>query len=95
MPKYIWSWEEGGFQTPLGTIDVDQEFAQQLMASNKDIVFEPTVFEREHSLEVELPFLQKTFKEFKIVPVILGQSPIGLLNEFAKNLVHIIGNRWF
>ena len=65
-------WDQGAFKTPLGTIMVDEDFARKLSASQKRFHFEPQAFEREHAVEVELPFLQKTFKDFKIVPIVMG-----------------------
>jgi len=86
-------WEEGGFQTPLGIVEVDDGFTKELIAANEKFYFTPQVFDTEHSLEVEIPFLQKTFKDFKIVPVIMGQPSFELLKDFAKTLGSIIGNR--
>ena len=86
-------WEEGGFETPLGVVPVDEQFTKQLIASNEKFYFAPQAFETEHSLEVEIPFLQKTFKDFKIVPIIMGQPSFELLGEFAKSLNKIIGDR--
>ncbi len=86
-------YDEGGFQTPLGVVEVDAEFTKKLASQNKNFYFEPRAFEREHALEVELPFLQKTFKDFKIVPVIMGQPSFQLLNDFALALHQIIGER--
>ena len=86
-------WEEGGFQTPLGVVDVDHKFTKKLIDANEKFYFNSKAFDREHSLEVEIPFLQKTFSNFKIVPVIMGQSSFELLKEFAQTLNEIIGNR--
>lgn len=86
-------WPQGGFQTPLGIVDVDQEIAQKLIQEDAKFLFLPQAFEQEHSLEVEIPFLQKTFKSFKIVPVIMGQPGFQLLEKFAGSLNKIIGNR--
>ena len=86
-------WQEGGFQTPLGMVEVDQEFSRKLILANDKFYFEPRAFEQEHSLEVEIPFLQKTFKGFKIVPVIMGQPSFPILKAFAKSLSQIIGDR--
>jgi len=86
-------WEEGGFQTPLGVVEVDDVFTRRLITANKDFYFSPQAFTSEHSLEVEIPFLQKTFKNFKIVPVIMGQPSLQLLEDFAATLNDIIGKR--
>lgn len=86
-------WPSGKFQTPLGDIEVDEVFASALLAKNKKFIAEPRMFEREHSLEVQLPFLQKTFTGFKIVPVIIGQADQNLAAELAQALDEIVGTR--
>lgn len=86
-------WKEGVFQTPLGQVTVDADFAAKLFDSENGIVFEPRVFEKEHSVEVEIPFLQKTFTDFKIVPVILGQTTFEHVQEFAAKLNAAVGQR--
>lgn len=86
-------WQEGGFQTPLGIVEVDQVFAKKLISANEKFYFEPRAFEQEHSLEVEIPFLQKTFQDFKIVAVIMGQPAFSTLKDFARSLNEMIGDR--
>lgn len=86
-------WSEGGFETPLGTVMVDEEFAGKLIKSSPKTDFNRNAFEREHALEVEIPFLQETFKSFKIVPVVMGQPAPETLKSFAQALKEIIGER--
>ena len=86
-------WDEGAFQTPLGSVEVDHDFAKKLTAVHKKFYFLAEAFDQEHSLEVEIPFLQKTFKDFKIVPVVMGQPGPKTLEEFAVALRHLIGGR--
>jgi len=86
-------WQSGSFETPLGAISVDETFAKALLAKNKKFIFEPRAFDREHSLEVELPFLQRTFSDFQIVPVIVGQTSFDLNGQLAQALDEIIGTR--
>ncbi|OGX08003.1 MAG: hypothetical protein A2Y06_00915 [Omnitrophica WOR_2 bacterium GWA2_37_7] len=81
------------FKTPLGNVDVDLDFANKLEPLNDKFAFEEKAFAREHSLEVQIPFLQKTFKDFKIVPVIVGQISAQTLKDFAQALIKIIGDR--
>ena len=50
---------EGTFRTPLGDLEIDKEFTQKLLYKDKDILFELGAFAKEHSVEVQLPFLQK------------------------------------
>lgn len=86
-------WPEGGFRTPLGVVEVDKDFVQRLIVQHEKFYFYPQAFEGEHSLEVEIPFLQKTFQNFKIVPVIFGQPSFEILKDFSKALNQIIGDR--
>ena len=86
-------WDEGGFQTPLGIAEVDNEFAKRLTAANENFYFEPQAFQSEHSLEVEIPFIQKTFQDFKIVPIVFGQPSFQVLKDFAVTLHNMIGSR--
>lgn len=86
-------WEEGAFQTPLGTVEVDRDFAKKIIGRDEKIYFAPQAFEQEHSLEVEIPFLQKAFTDFKIVPVIMGQPSFALLERFAQALQEAVSDR--
>jgi MEMO1 family protein len=86
-------WPSGKFRTPLGDIPVDAELAGQIITSGQNISFKPEVFSKEHSLEVELPFLQKTLNNFQIVPVIMGQLNYEDCQAFANALAKVIGNR--
>lgn len=61
------------FATPFGDVAVDIEAVKQLQALPKVQVFDPA-HEQEHCLEVELPFLQRTLKEFQIVPLVVGEA---------------------
>lgn len=86
-------WNQGGFQTPLGKVAVDEEFAQKLSVIDQHFAFDAQAYQKEHSLEVEIPFLQKTFIDFKIVPVILGQMSYANCQKLALVLDQLIGQR--
>ncbi len=61
------------FKTPLGLVPVDKEIAKSLMNEKSDCRYIPEAYQKEHSLEVQLPFLQKTLKDFRVVEVLIGQ----------------------
>ena len=86
-------WEKGGFETPLGVVEVDEAFSKKLLSKHEKFTFDPRAFEREHALEVEIPFLQEIFKNFKIVPVVMGQPTLQVLDQFAAALQELIGER--
>lgn len=58
------------WMTPMGSIDCDLELADALFGSI--IEQDETAHMYEHSLEVQLPFLQRSFNDFKILPICLG-----------------------
>ncbi len=65
------------YQTPLGLVPVDKAFAAKL-ADGRAIRISPQGHvasgRGEHALEVQLPFLQRTLGQFKLVPIILGDQ---------------------
>jgi len=79
----------GYYKTPLGLVEIDSDFVKKLMAKSDKITYRENVDAPEHSLEVQLPFLQRTLKNFKIVPIILGNQPdtVDILINALKNLV--------
>jgi len=81
---------KGYFRTPLGDIEIDEDFAKKLMDSSDKIYFKESAHQQEHSLEVQLPFLQKVLKDFKVVPIILGNKSdsVDILINALKNLIN-------
>lgn len=68
------------YKTPLGSIPVDTEFAQKLALLSSQFrlsgdghTFRNPAGQGEHAIEVQLPFLQRTLKNFKLVPIVMGQ----------------------
>jgi len=61
------------FSTPLGRLPVDSE-AIRLLAVKKHFIRDDDIMQQEHSLENQLPFLQKALagQDFKIVPILFG-----------------------
>lgn len=59
------------FRTPLGDVKIDAQAVKQLLAS--DMVQEiPDHHQLEHSIEVQLPFLQTALENFQLVPLVIG-----------------------
>lgn len=67
-----------GYETPFGVARVDQEFARALIEKNQELKENNALHNEEHSIEVQIPFLQFATKdkmhELKIVPILLGQD---------------------
>lgn len=61
------------WKTPLGMVRADQEFVRELVKKG-NIMLDDEIYRREHSIEVQLPFLQTIDKHPKIVPIMLSQE---------------------
>ncbi len=68
-------YNKGLFETPLGLIRIDEVLANKIMEKSKRFIFYPASHKKEHAIEVELPFLQRIYKDFTIVPITMG-SPV-------------------
>lgn len=62
----------GSFRTPLGKVKINESLAKKLLNDTADVTFYPEAYEKEHSIEVQLPFLQTVLKDFSIVPILIG-----------------------
>ena len=70
------------WRTPLGTLQVDQELAEAL--ANSIIDADEIMHRDEHSIEVQLPFLQHRFSDFKILPISMGWQDPETANEVGQ-----------
>jgi AmmeMemoRadiSam system protein B len=73
------------FATPLGEVQVEPEGAGASLRLPQVRVI-PEAHEREHSLEVELPFLQTLLGEFKLVPLVAGETNAEEMAEVLERL---------
>jgi len=80
-------YKQGDYITPLGKVKVNIELANMLIDENDIFSFNPDAHSAEHSLEVQLPFLQYALKnDFQIVPIVTGTQTLKEVNEIAKVL---------
>lgn len=80
------------WQMPLGTVEVDKELANKLTKADSSIKFNGSAHRYEHSLEVQLPFLQTVLpKDFKIVPILFGNTGGDSYKKLAKALADNLG----
>lgn len=73
------------FVTPLGSIEVDNE-AIKLLADLDFVGYLEQAHSHEHCLEVQLPFLQLTLNDFKIIPIVAGDASPEQVCELIKRL---------
>lgn len=73
------------FETPLGRIEIDKDAEDTIKGFDQVSVFAPT-HQAEHALEVHLPFLQELLGDFKLVPLVVGETPPNKVAEVLKAL---------
>lgn len=78
------------WETPLGYVEIDKEFNNLLEQTDPNITFSQIAHTNEHSIEVELPFLQyiaqQQNKKFKIVPIIITKQTLDLCIQLAYSI---------
>lgn len=73
------------FATPLGLVPLDLE-AQDIVNSLPQVVVFDGAHQREHGLEVQLPFLQHLFSDFTLVPLVVGDATATEVSEILDRL---------
>lgn len=79
-----------GYETPLGIVGVDKKLAQALIAQHQNIVASLRGHQREHSLEVQLPFLQSALDDFRIIPIVLGEQDFETSRILGEALAQVL-----
>ena len=74
------------FETPLGQVKVNKDLLASMMKYDKEIFVDNDAHMPEHSIEVQLPFLQTVMKDFKIVPLLFGGMSIDTCIRLAGAL---------
>jgi len=81
------------FRTPLGDVPVDEESTAALLSANKDCNRNRAVHVTEHSIEVQLPFLQTLFPKAKIIPAVIHPPDYEMCIRFGETLAKVLKNR--
>lgn len=81
---------EGCWQTPLGDIEIDTVLAKKILQDSKYLEDDILAHAYEHSLEVELPFLQYFKTNFKIVPITILSDELSALKELGSEIATVI-----
>jgi len=63
--------DRGGWETPLGILEVEQRLCERLMGQTGLLQADPHAHEGEHSIEVELPFIQQLLGDIPFVPIMV------------------------
>ena len=86
-------WTGGSFLTPLGAVPVDEKLARELLEASDLFEDSRSPHQEEHSLEVELPFLQETLRTFEIVPVLMNTEDLNVCRQVGRALAKVLARR--
>jgi AmmeMemoRadiSam system protein B len=80
------------WRMPMGTVPVDRQLAAAILERSTAIVADEEAHASEHSLEVQIPFLQQVQPHLQIVPIVVGHLPYGVCQAAARDLAGAIAS---
>lgn len=86
-------WPSGAFRTPLGDVAVDADLAHALIDADRRITAQRSPHLREHSIEVQLPFLQRVQPGKSFVPIVVCDSSLESCQALAEAFVKVLKER--
>jgi AmmeMemoRadiSam system protein B len=87
-------YNSGSWLTPLGQVNIDEELAAAIIKKSKAARANPDAHKNEHSIEVQIPFIQYLFKNAKILPIMTppAESAMAVGNDVAE-CIKVAGNK--
>ena len=83
----------GAYRTPLGDVPVDEAVASALLAEDSDCSADTAPQAAEHSIEVEVPFVQTLFPAARIVPIMIGMPEPSMCARLGKALAKVVKDK--
>src|SRR5829696_2192947 len=83
-------YREGAWRTPFGEAAIDTRLADAFMSRTKLLAEDAKAHAREHSLEVQLPFLQRLLPDFTFVPICLGAHRFDVAEEIGRAIAEVL-----
>ena len=83
----------GGFETPFGVANIDDRSASELMSATSVVREHPAAHVREHSLEMQLPFLKRLAPGLPIVPLVMGHQTDETARALGDALAAVLRGR--
>jgi AmmeMemoRadiSam system protein B len=84
---------EGTWRTPLGNVEIDADLAVKILEMSPSLKEDHIAHLEEHSIEVQIPFLQYLKKDVRIVPILLTHTDSIVYKEIGKGIAGAIKDR--
>jgi AmmeMemoRadiSam system protein B/AmmeMemoRadiSam system protein A len=82
----------GGYETPLGVAEIDEELAAEI-AKATGFKYHAKAHSEEHSVEMQVPFIQRTLPQAKIIPIVMGSPSKKTIASLAQAFTDSLGNK--
>ena len=90
MGKPLSIMTEGKWKTPLGEVAIDAELGKQILASSRHLQEDAAAHQYEHSIEVQIPFLQYFKPDVRIVPITLAYAGANAFKEIGREMAQAV-----
>jgi MEMO1 family protein len=80
----------GAWRTPLGEAAIDENLADKLLAASPHLEEDADAHRYEHSVEVQVPFLQYLKPDIKIVPIVIGHDEADILQSVGRDIAGVL-----
>jgi AmmeMemoRadiSam system protein B len=81
---------EGSWETPLGEVEIDSRLGKQILTRSRHLEEDHEAHSYEHSIEVQLPFLQYFKRDIRIVPILFSHAVASVYKEIGKEIAGAI-----
>lgn len=81
---------EGVWRTPLGDVEIDSGLARQILGDSHDLEEDAAAHVQEHSIEVQLPFLQYLKPDVRFVPIVLAHAELAAYRAIGGDIARAI-----
>jgi hypothetical protein len=85
-------WPQGAYDSPLGAVKIDKDLAASL-SRKIEAGFRRQVHQREHCLEVQIPFIRRALPQARLVAILTGQPDLPRAREMGKALAKALSGR--
>ncbi len=86
-------YDRGGYETPLGMVPLEKEICRKLLGQGGVFKSLPQAHSQEHSLEVQLPFLQEAIGSFSLVPIMIMDQNQATCEEVGRAIAREAAGR--
>jgi MEMO1 family protein len=83
-------WPTGAWRTPLGNVAIDESLAQAILHASSVFTPDRSIHLDEHSLEVQVPFIQRVLPDVPIVPISIGKPTLENAQAIAAGLTRVL-----